>query len=94
MREKAEDFISILQDKVSTSREACDKVEVRWKGTIPACQLLMFIFLQNDGKESDRLLQEELNKLRAEQQSKRNLRDDRQTQLVSSVLFLRTHAQR
>ena len=28
-REKAEDFIAILQDHVSDSKEACNKIEVR-----------------------------------------------------------------
>lgn len=44
--------------------------------------------MQMEGKQSDRALQEELNKLRAEQQSMKGLRDDRKRQLVSPALLL------
>lgn len=50
--------------------------------------MLTCMLLQSDGKQSDRVLQEELNRLRAEQQSKKNLRDDRQRQLVCMTLLL------
>ncbi|GHJ86488.1 hypothetical protein NliqN6_2890 [Naganishia liquefaciens] len=70
-REKAEDFIAILQENVSSSKEACSRIE-------------------SDGKQSDGLLQEESNRLRAEQQSKKNLRDDRQRQLMDAKVQRRS----
>ncbi|KAI5452761.1 DNA repair protein rad50 [Naganishia albida] len=70
-RDKAEQFIAILQDSVARSRETCARIEA-------------------EGRQTDRTLQDELNKLRAEQQSKKNLRDDRQRQMNDAKTQSRT----
>lgn len=48
---------------------------------------MLITIVQAEGKQSDRTLQDELNKLRSEQQSKKNLRDDRQKQLVRQSIL-------
>ncbi|KAJ9113857.1 hypothetical protein QFC19_000050 [Naganishia cerealis] len=70
-RERAEEFISILRDKVSRSREECARIE-------------------NEGKRADGVLQEEINRLRSQQQSSFSLRADRQKQLNAVKTQIRT----